>query len=546
MNLRPAVKKGRRVYVGTVTENHAFIKERYHLQDGPDYEHGFSPDGHRFIGRKEAVEFLKRYEPGIFIKLKGKIPPEGLHSHLYAMAKGIVQKLTEKEKTEGMPVQLGEKREAPAEVQAVDISKKHIIIFDRAGLYTYWARRVGRDVGQCDYFLPDCSAYPESPRAQIGKGYEEIRRINDVEFWQNLKKCDGVWFPDVYDGAFQNFIRTELGIPVYGSGLAEELEHFKMIFLDALKECGLYVPDTYHCKGIDEELLPYLEKARDTKWIKPRFRGDFETRKYSNMDRFRSWLDQEVRPKLVSNACNLECLVQSAIDSDCEIGYDGDYVNGEFCEDHLQGVEDKDSYFVSIFKRKIAQRSKDLLYKFKPALDKYGIYNGGLSTEVRETENESAFIDLTARIGSPPGELQCEQIKDYPKRVYLVSQGIMPKSDANGLYGAEIILTSPFYERNRELHVEYPKEFEQNIKLKCCYRQNGKNKIVQTGNGGFFGAVVTYGPDWQKCCEEAAEIAESIKAEEYDYKPNPAAFENITKSMEAAEKYGYDFTSEDK
>ena len=199
-----------------------------------------------------------------------------------------------------------------------------------------------------------------------------------------------------------------------------------------------------------------------------------------------------------------------------------------------------------MFKHKIAQRQRDLLYKFKPALDEYGIYNGAFSTEVRETESKSVFIDLTARVGSPPGELQCEQVKDYPKGVYLASKGIMPKRSANGLYGAEIILTSSWYEKGKELHVEYPKEYEQNIKLKGCYRQGGKDKIVNIGNGGFFGAVVTWDVKWQTACERASEIAESIKAEEYDYKKNPAAFENIARAMEAAGKYGYRFTSEDK
>lgn len=522
MNLRPAIKIDGQIIAGDVRDSHVTIMEKHGITG--DVTKGFSPDGKMFLSRKMALGWLKMHDPVTHRKLKD-VPEEGLHSGNLADARGIKQR------------DVG---------QVVDISSKHIIVFDRGGLYTYWARRVGRDVGQCDYFIPDCSAYPESPRAQIGKGYDEIRRIDDKEFWKRLIKCDGVWFPDLYDGAFQNFIREELGIPVYGSGLAEELEHFKMIFLSALKENGMFVPYTKYVKGLDEEILPYLEKTTGTKWVKPRFRGDFETRRYDNMERFRSWIDQEIRPKLAGNASNLEALVQSHLESDCEIGYDGDYVGGSFCEDHIQGIEEKDAFFVSIFKQKIAARSRDILYKFKPALDKYGTYNGALSTEVREMDGKSAFTDLTARIGSPPGELQCEQIKDYPKGVYLASQGIMPKRHANGLYGAEIILTSSWYERGKELHVEYPKEHEQNIKLKCCYREKGKDKIVQTGNGGFFGAVVTWGDSWEKACEKAADIAESIKAEEYDYKRNPAAFEGIAKSMEAAKRYGYDWTSPNK
>ena len=521
MTLYPAIRlTSGEILKGDSRDNHDLIVEKHDIKG--DHQRGFTPDGKTFLSRKMAVGFLAKYEPQIHAKIVKVIPDDGLHSLDYSKAKGI------------------EQREIS---QIIDLSNKRAIVFDRGGLYTYWAQKQGEYYGKLDYYMPDSNAYPESPRAQIGKGLQEIRRITDEQFFALLKKDkQTVLFPDCYDGALQDYLRSQ-GHDVFGLGLAEKLEYNKKLFLAALASCGLFVPKTWHAHSLDE-LLEHLE-GKGEKWIKPLFRGDFETRKFINMEMFKSWVDQEIRPKLAGTSTVFQALVQNPFHSDCEIGYDGDIVDNKYCEDHLQGIEDKDSFFVSIFKRRIADRARKVLYAFLPELQKYGISRGALSTEQRESENKTAFVDLTGRIGSPPGELQCEQIKDYPKVPYQVSRGIMPKKSANGLFGAEIILTSEFYQKH-ELTVQFPKEFTQNVKLKCHYKKGDSYKIVPNGNGAFFGAVVTWDNNWQTACKKAAEIAKSIKAEEYDYKENPAAFENIAKSMEAAKKYGYDFTSEDK
>ena len=521
MRLVPAIRLlDGTVVSGAPNDSHVTIIEEKGLPSNlPDSAHGFTPGGKLWLSRKQALGWIKKYEPQLVIKLRN-VPPEGLHSEHYAAAKGIKQRDLS---------------------DSIDLSKKRAIVFDRGGLYTYWAQKHGEYYANLDYYMPDAAAYPESPRAQIGKGLSEIRRITDKQFFAQLQKekCT-VLFPDCYDGAFQNYLRSQ-GHDVFGSGLAEELEYNKKIFLDALTKYGLYVPFTKPVCSLDE-MLEYLE-GKGEKWVKPLFRGDFETRKYDNMAQFKTWIDQEIRPKLAGTSRTFQALIQSPIKSDCEIGYDGEYVDGEYCEDHIQGIEEKDAFFISMFKRRIADPSRRILDKFAPALNKYGTYRGGLSTEQREPAQ--AFIDLTARIGSPPGEIQCEQIVDYPKVTYLVSRGIMPKKKAKALYGAEIILTSDWYS-DHELTVQFPKEYEQNVKLKCHYKSGRDYKIVPNGNGAFFGAVVAWDNNWEKAAKKAVEIAKSINTEGYSFTDNPAAFENIAKSMEAAEKYGYDFTSEDK
>jgi len=524
MKLFPAVKYNGELFVGDERDNHDAIKERHNLpSDLPDSAHVFSPSkSGPALSRKMALGWLKTYDPSIYAKVVKTTPPEGLHSQNLAAAKGIKQRSVS---------------------SVIDLSTKEAIVFDRGGLYTYWAQKHGEYYGKLHYYMPDSSAYPESPRAHIGKGLQEIRRINDEQFFKLLKKDKQIiLFPDCYNGADQNFFRS-LGHDVFGGGVAEKLEYNKKLFLAALASCGLFVPKTIHITGLDE-LIAHLD-GKGEKWIKPLFRGDFETRKYDNMEQFRSWIDQEIRPKLAGTSKVFQALVQDPFPSECEIGYDGELIDDEYCEDHLQGIEEKDAFLVSIFKRKIAERSRKMLYAFLPELLKYGAYRGALSTEQRESENKTAFVDLTARIGSPPGELQCEQIKDYPKGVYQVARGIIPKKDANGLFGAEIILTSEWY-CSHELTVQFPKEFTQNVKLKCHYKDGNAYKCVPNGNGAFFGAVVAWGSKWQDACEKAVEIAKSVNAEGYSFKDNPASFDNISRSMEAAKKYGYDFTSEDK
>ena len=58
------------------------------IEEVRDEDKGFSPNGKIFLDRMKAVDFLRKYEPGIYKRVKDEAS-EGLRTHIYAKAKGI-------------------------------------------------------------------------------------------------------------------------------------------------------------------------------------------------------------------------------------------------------------------------------------------------------------------------------------------------------------------------------------------------------------------------------------------------------------------------
>ena len=514
MKLLPAVRYQDRILVGTPKDSPDTIKEANGVTGG---DHGFTPDGKLWVTRKQAPGWIKRYEPSVYPKL-GTLPAEGLHSHIYARAKGIKPKdLTD----------------------SVDLSNKTCIVYDRGGLYTYRAQDLGRDFGKVLYYIPDASAYPESPKAQIGAGLPEITRIDDKRFYRELDRVDLIYFPDAYDGAYQNYLRST-GHLVFGSGLCEKMEVDKIYFLEALERAGLPVPRTYLAKGTDD-LLEYV-KGKGKKWLKGLWRGDFETRSVEDVDTLKSWIDHELIPRIgAQGAETLKVLVQDPIKSSAEVGYDGMMIDGECIDDCLVGYEVKDAVYVAKAFDKVPKILKSVNDKMAPEFKKIGEYRGDYSTELRITESGKAYyIDPCCRAGSPPGELFSSICSNYSKAAWLVAKGVVPRLTWRARYGAEIILKSKWYEKN-PLIVKFPEEFYDNIKLKQHTKRNGLYTCIPNGNAEYFGAAIAWADDPEKAMEKCMKVAESIQCEDFEYRGGEGTFKEAREAIEAGERHGVDF-----
>jgi hypothetical protein len=103
MNLRPAIKTPNGLIIGEISDSHIASMKKNKLKDVDDVDKGFTPNGKIFLDRKKAVEFLKKYEPFIYKKVKGEVA-EGLHTHIYAKAKGVEME-NEEEPLRIIPVQ---------------------------------------------------------------------------------------------------------------------------------------------------------------------------------------------------------------------------------------------------------------------------------------------------------------------------------------------------------------------------------------------------------------------------------------------------------
>ena len=515
MGLRPAIKYDGKVYVGQRSDSHNSAASYYGIP-APEDKRGFSPDGKLFLDRQKAVGWVRYNEPDVFSKLHKLLTPDGMHSEQYAKAKGIQQNESAIAAREGSSTsKLGRKVSEgksgdDAGTGPVALGTKTAIVYDRGGLYLYCAEKLAEKYKKVMYYLADADAYPSSQKAKIGEGLN-VERVHD--FFSNIDKADIVYFFDCYDGELQHWLRGK-GYTVFGSGRGEQVEIDKIYFLELLEELQLPCAETQLCEGL-EELEEYLEKQKDVVWLKNLHRGDFETRKFKNMDQIEPFIN-DLKKRLGTAADDVDILVQQKIDSVCEVGYDGYCIDGEFTANAITGYEIKDKGFIG----KICSETPDVLKHmndaFAPTFKKLG-YRGNYSTEIRIAKDGTPFyIDATCRVPSPPGELMCELYSNWAESTWEIAHGRVPELKPIAKYGAVIVLTSNWHDKH-ELCVQFPKSISKHVKLKNHTKDGDSYYCIPNGNGEFFGAVVAWGDSVREATSKCLKLAEQVEADECEY-----------------------------
>ena len=526
MGLRPAIMYKGEIHAGERDDSHITLAERKGIP-APEEVRGFTPDTKTFLNRKKALGWMKFNEPKFFAKVQHIVPPEGLHSEDYAKVHGITQKKLPK-KADLTPGIGKASTKPPVKPTKVDLSDKVAIVYDRGGLYLYCAEVLARKYKKVYYFLVDSDAYPSSIKAKIGECLN-VERIHD--FWPYVDKCDIVYCFDCYDSEFLHWLRDK-GYNVFGSARGGMVEVDKIKFLETLEELDLPCAETYLAEGV-EDLERYLEKNKGPMWLKNLHRGDFETRKYSNMKQIKPFLD-DLRKRLGTSADDVQILVQHKIDSVCEIGYDGFCINGDFTEHAISGYEIKDRGFVGRIQKETPPILKMINDKFSPIFKEAGYY-GNYSTEVRIAKNgDPYFIDPTCRVPSPPGELMCEIYENWAEATWEIAQGIVPILKPVAKFGAVIIMTSEWHNEH-ELCVQFPSKIAKYVKLKNHTRRGNSYYCIPNGNGGFFGAVIGMGDTLDEAIKMCLDNAELVEADEFNF--DPSIFDAAKEQIEGGKKY---------
>ena len=416
-----------------------------------------------------------------------------------------------------------------------DLSKLKCLVIDRGSNISF-AQKLGESMGEVYYCLIDSDPYPESSKSKISTGLPEIERIRQPHTY--IKKVDLVCFPDVGDCEWQDVLRKE-GVPVFGSGMSGEVELDKVFFLEQVEKAGLPAPLTYRAEGI-QEMVEYL-KGKTDKYLKTsRFRGDFETEHYTDMDNLKPFIN-DLRHRLGSASDEVEILIQNPVKSEVEIGWDGFCVDGEYNEPCLCGYEAKDAAYVGKIFKQAPKLLKLVNERMAPIHKKLGC-RGHFSTEIRITSGGKAyFLDPTERVPSPPGELMQEQITNYAQCVVDCGNGIVPKIQWKDEFGAQIVLMSDWYgsgDKGQELCVKFDDSIKPYVKLKN-HKQVKKNTYIivpDMGNGDFFGGIVATGKSvkqaQQKCLDILGEL--DIKGMHI----SKSVFDPIACSIDAGKRFG--------
>jgi hypothetical protein len=404
------------------------------------------------------------------------------------------------------------------------IDKVKILLFNR-GDFSYLAERFARDAAQVWSYTPILGRQPKNRDDQIDAGKKGVEVVDDFEKYKD--KADLIVFPDEFSGEICNRMWLE-GKRAFGAGLASEYEIDRVLFLKTLKKLGLPVVKTVVTRGLDQAIKA-LTGQKD-KYIKASYnRGDFDTVHFQTLETFMPWFDYQ-RSKLgIGVSESIELLIQDSFPAVVESGCDRYIVRGKRTPTGTIGYEMKDKWYIYRAVKTIPKILDDIDAKMETVFKgevkdnklAKGVYSGAYSTEVRINEKgESRFTDLTARFGSPPGEGICETYKTFTQDVFDVADGKMPKMEYEFEYGAMINLVSSWNEE-KEICVQFPKEMENNVKLKHSYKHKDNFYCVPNDSSGYFGVVVAQDKTLKGAINKVNEMARQVVALDLEYQHIP-------------------------
>lgn len=410
------------------------------------------------------------------------------------------------------------------------VENSTVLVCDISAGFTHIAEAL---IPQCKRVLYFSSwqhtGFPTTKDVLPGTGIEGMERVGSL--FDALSDCDWIFFPDVGSGDLQEYLRKQ-GFLVCGSGQGEELERDRWIMRTLAQKVGIQVAEAELVHGIDE-LREVLEQANKCYVKISWFRGDAETFCHKNPAASRSWLD-ELSLKLGPAGKKLNFIVEEPIEDDLcvEIGFDTVYAEG-FPRNCLYGIEIKDLAFVG-FTTPLPSILQDLQNKLDPILAAYS-YRGLISTEFRITPNGAYLIDLTARAGSPPSEIQSTLCANLADVLYGVARGELVEPEYRAPYAAQLVLSSPWGERNA-LAVDVSDPSSVALHGHCVV--DGQDFVVSPAGLAECGGAVGWGDSLRVAMRAATKAAEGVSG--YQLTFPQGALKEAEETVERGRELGID------
>lgn len=344
----------------------------------------------------------------------------------------------------------------------MNLKDKTIFVRDY-GLFATWAEKLAKDFGRVLYYCPYKSGFPRSQQYVIGTGLEGVERVTN--FWDHVKEADIFFFPDVYDGDLQVFLRSQ-GFPVWGAGKAEDLELMRWqtkMFIK--KDLHLPVQPCERIIGI-KELREYLQETTN-KYVKiSMLRGDFETFRHDNYKLSEPLLD-DIEARLGPYGDSKEFIVEDAIDDAVEVGYDGFTVDGQYPNPGMFGYEIKDVAYIGTVLPydQLPKQVQMVNERLSPVFEFYN-YRGFWSSEIRVQKDGKPYLtDPCCRAGSPPSELYQEMFHNWGEIIWAGAHGEVATPEPVGKYGVELLIHSQWADQHWQAVYVEP-EVRQWVKLR--------------------------------------------------------------------------------
>jgi hypothetical protein len=379
------------------------------------------------------------------------------------------------------------------------------------GLFTSQAERLARDLGKVLLYTPggEAVSFPTMNHGMLGTGLTGVERVDSI-FGPHFDEVDCFVFADLYFGDLQVHLES-IGKQVWGSRLGEELEIYRDLCKQEMEKYGLPCQPWKKVVGMDA-LRAHL-KAHENQFVKiNRWRGNFETFKSVSYDLSEVKLD-EIEHGLGGFKDIAEFVVEDELPDCVEVGIDTFTVDGEHPDGALVGIEVKDLGLLGRFLPwgKIPEPIRRWNEAMAPTFAKYG-YRGWISNELRiGADKEPYMIDATCRSPSPPSELCQEFYSNFSEIVWAGAQGEIIDPVPAAEYGVQVILKSPWAEKNWQ-PVRYPEKYARQIKLFNPAVVNGARYVVpQDEELQEIGAVIGWGETPEAAVKHMQEAADSIE-----------------------------------
>lgn len=389
-----------------------------------------------------------------------------------------------------------------------------IAIYDY-GLFVSLAERLVEDFGQVGYFVPWETSFADGRELIVGKGLQGVKRIL---YWDDVvDDYDLLCFPDVHNADLQEYYRRQ-GKRVWGAGRAAEIELLRWKTKEQNKRLGIPVNECYKIHGTAALRQFFQDKPRPEAWyVKVSgLRGLGETWSAHDYSEAKGMIDE--LDSLHCPTCYImDFIVELGIPDCKEIGYDGYWVNAEFPQSSLWGVENKDRcYFGCVtdyeeLPEGIRQVNDGLIEMARG--EQFAQF---LSTEIREKDGRPYPIDYTVRHASPAGECIIANMANIAEVIWYGAEGQLVQPIWRRDYAAQIILCAE-WAQDRALVLNFDEALRPWIKIYNHARvESGPLGtldyfVPQIAKMKQVGSVVALGDDPEEAVKLCKERAQGVK-----------------------------------
>ena len=375
------------------------------------------------------------------------------------------------------------------------------------------------------------SAFPTVRHYLPGSGLDGIERIYD--FFDALDRTDLVVFTDVGNAGLQEYLRR-LGMPVFGSGAASQLERDRWFLKSVCQKYQLNCADAIPVTGLDNLRNILGQMSDEEVHVKLSiFRGDSETFKHTDPADTTRRLN-ELALKMEPYNDRAEFVIEQPIDGDpcVEVGVDLPVnVAGVYPRDAMWGYEIKDEAYAGRV-GVLPERLRTVLDKLAPVLEFFN-YRGAMSEETRETREGSFLLDFTARFPNPPSALQRFMIDNWGEILWEGANGRVVEPEWLAPVGVEIILRSEYGTEN-PLRVGVQR-WDRTV-LYGHAADSGVDYAVSPSEIPECGAACGMGSTLAEAMEEAVEVAQGIKGRDLVW--DAGSLEELTEAIKTGEQLG--------